>query len=62
MDIPLIFEQTDFAVHVPEVPGSLEVPSDFEERAEWIRNLLNRTGERETCFYGGRTTVLAISC
>jgi hypothetical protein len=52
MDIPLIFEQTDFAVHVPEVPGSFKVPSDGEERVEWIRNLLDRTGERETCFYG----------
>jgi len=53
MDIPLIFEQTDFAVHVPEVPGSLNVPEAAEERAEWIRSLLDRTGERETCFYGG---------
>jgi hypothetical protein len=52
MDIPLIFEQTDFAIHVPEVSGRLEVPSDVEEQAGWIRDLLNRKAERETCFYG----------
>jgi hypothetical protein len=52
MDIPLVFEQTEFSIHVPHVPGDLDPPSDQAERETWVQHLVESQGERETCFYG----------
>lgn len=54
MDIPLVFEQTEFSIHVPHVPGDLDPPSDQAERETWVQDLVKSQGERETCFYGER--------
>ncbi|KAG7527363.1 hypothetical protein FFLO_07008 [Filobasidium floriforme] len=51
MDIPLVFEQTEFSIHVPHVPGNLDPPSDQAERETWVQGLVKSQGERETCFY-----------
>lgn len=52
MDIPLVFEQTEFSIHVPHVPGELDPPSGQAERGAWIEELIAERTERETCFYG----------
>ena len=55
MDVPLVFEQTEFSIHVPHVPGELEPPSGAEDKKSWVEDLTKSQTERETCFYGKYT-------